>query len=241
VLRFLAEDLGLCEPVVPWHTSRAPVAETGTALGLAAGAVAKVALDVALLAQTEVAEASEPAAPGRGGSSTLPHKRNPVGAAAVSACARRVHALVGVLLGSMAQEHERAVGAWQAEWEPLREALALTGGAVSRTKEVIEGLELDPGRMRENLGLTGGLVAAEQVMMVLAPRMGRLEAHRVVEEASTRARGGRLSFREELLADPEVGAHLSALDIDAALDPDRWLGSSEAFIDRALAVHRRSP
>jgi 3-carboxy-cis,cis-muconate cycloisomerase len=238
VLSHLALDLELGEPTLPWHTARAPVAETGAALGLAAGAVAKIALDIVLLMQTEVAEASEESAPGRGGSSALPHKRNPVGSAAVIACARRVHSLVGALLGSMLQEHERAAGAWQAEWEPLREALNLTGGSVSRTREVLEGLVVAPDRMSENLRTTRGLVMAEQVMMALAAQIGRPEAQRIVEESSTRARESGRHLRDELREDQRVRAHLAEGDLDAALDPARWLGSSNAFIDRALARYR---
>lgn len=234
VLHHFAGELGLGEPVVPWHTARAPVVETATALGLAAGAMGKIALDVALLMQTEVAEASEAPSPGRGGSSTMPHKRNPAGSASVAACVRRVHGQVGVLLGSMAQEHERAMGAWQAEWEPLREVLALTGGAVSRMREVLDGLEIDPARMGRNLELTGGLLLAEPVMMALAPQMGRLEAHTLVAEIASRSRHGGGSFRDELLADVTVAAHMSPDDVDKALDPAGWLGSSDTFIDRAL-------
>lgn len=236
VLAHLAEELDLAEPPVPWHTARLRVADLGAALGLAAGALAKVALDVTLLSQTEVAEVAESSG---GGSSTMPHKRNPVEATIASACARRVHGLAGVLLASMTQEHERAAGAWQAEWETLRDALALTGGAAASMRKALEGLEIRPARMRANLDASGGLLLAERVAMAIAGRLGRLEAHRVVAAACDRAVDGEGSFRHELLADSEVGAALSATEIDRLLDPAGYLGSSDALIDRALEAHRR--
>ena len=238
VLHQLSVELDLPEPSIPWHTARGRVAEVGAALGVAAGAMGKVALDIVLLAQTEVSEVAEPSAPGRGGSSTLPHKRNPVGAVEVNACVRRVHALVGVLLGAMVQEHERAAGAWQAEWETLPEAFRLTAAAVDRVREVLDGLEVFPDRMRANLDVTRGLMMSEHVMMALAEHTGRPRAHEVVEAACARAVGAGRHLREELLADPLVSAHLSASEVDAALDPAGYLGSAEAFIDRALDAHR---
>jgi 3-carboxy-cis,cis-muconate cycloisomerase len=238
VLRQLGVELDLAEPLLPWHTARARVAEVGAALGVAAGAMGKIAQDVALLAQTEVAEVAEPSGPGRGGSSTLPHKRNPVGAMEAGACVRRVHALVGVLLGAMVQEHERAVGAWQAEWETLPEAFRLTAGAVDRVREVLDGLEVFADRMRANLGVTRGLMMSEHVMMVLAERIGRPQAHATVEAACARAVEAGRHLREELLADPVVSANLAPAAIDAALDPAGYLGSADAFIDRALDAYR---
>jgi adenylosuccinate lyase len=171
-----------------WHTSRACVAEPGAVLSLAAGTLEKVAHDVTLLAQTEVAEVVEPAGDGRGSSSTLPHKRNPVGSVLAIASARRVRGEVSILLAAMAQEHERAAGAWQAEWQAVTGALAHTGGAAAAVREVLEGLEVRPDRMRENLELTGGLVLAEAVSVALGERIGRSEAHEIVEAASRRPR-----------------------------------------------------
>jgi 3-carboxy-cis,cis-muconate cycloisomerase len=240
VLRELSVELDLAEPPLPWHTHRARVAEIGAALGVAAGAMGKVAQDVALMAQTEVAEVAEPSGPGRGGSSTLPHKRNPVGAMEVNACVRRVHALVGVLLGAMVQEHERAVGAWQAEWETLPEAFRLTAGAVDRVREVLDGLQVFPDRMIVNLEATHGLLMSEHVMMVLAERIGRPQARDVVDAACARAVENRRHLREELLAEPAVSSHLSPAEVDAALDPAKYLGSADAFIDRALTAYRAS-
>ncbi|HEY8643808.1 MAG TPA: 3-carboxy-cis,cis-muconate cycloisomerase [Candidatus Dormibacteraeota bacterium] len=164
VRRELAAELGLREPLLPWHTARARVAELGAVLALAAGSVAKIALDVVLLAQTEVGEVSEPAAPGRGASSAMPHKRNPALSVAVLAGARGVQAQAGLLLGVMVQAHERAAGEWQAEWPAVSEAFRLTAGAVARTREVLEGLEVHGERMRANLRVEGSTGSVEALI-----------------------------------------------------------------------------
>jgi 3-carboxy-cis,cis-muconate cycloisomerase len=234
VLAAVASELGLEEPVLPWHTRRVRIGQLGAALALAAGAVEKIALDVKLMAQTEVGELSESSAGGRGGSSTLPHKRNPVGAALAIACAHGVRGAASVLLATQAQEHERAAGAWQAEWEALSRALALTGGAASALGEALDGLEVHPDRMRANLDLTGGLLLTEAV----AGRLDDPDAKAIVGEVAARALDGGESLRDALLADPRVT--LSAEEIDQALDPAAYLGSAEAFVDRALEAHERS-
>jgi 3-carboxy-cis,cis-muconate cycloisomerase len=222
VVRLLAAELELGEPAVPWHTSRIRVAELGGALAVTAGVLAKIGLDVALLEQTEIAEVREPA--GKGGSSTMPHKRNPVGSALAIACARRVDACASVLTGSLVQEHERALGAWHAEWAPLSDALALTGGAAWHIHEVLAGLEVDAARMRSNID---ELTAAERVAFALTPHVGKDKAHELVGEA---ARSG--SFREGLAA-----AGLTDEELDRVLDPATALGSADAFVDRALALY----
>jgi 3-carboxy-cis,cis-muconate cycloisomerase len=234
VVRHLAAELGLAEPVLPWHTARARIAELGAALAIAAGTAAKIAVDIALLMQTEVAEVSEGTP---GGSSAMPQKRNPVGSIEVDACFRGVEAQVGVLLGAMRCEHERAAGAWQAEWPALSEAFRLAGGACGRARQVVEQLTVDEARMRANLDVSGGLVLSEQVMMALAPGIGRQRAHELVKEVTGRVARGTRSFRQELIADPVVAAHLGEAGVDAALDPARYLGSTSEFIDRALAAH----
>ena len=238
VLRRMAEELGLEEPVVPWHTARARVADLGAALALAAGALEKIARDVTLLAQTEVAEVAEPAGGGRGGSSTLPHKRNPAGSVLAIACAGRVRGEASILLAAMAQEHERAAGGWQAEWEALSGALAYTGGAAAAVREVLEGLEVRSERMRENLDMTGGLVLAESVSVALGRRIGRSQAHRLVEAASRRAVEGGRSLREELLVDEAIRAELSEEEIDRALAVDGYAGAAGEFVERALGRYR---
>lgn len=235
VLKEFARELGLAEPVVPWHTARLRIAELGNVLALVSGVMHKLALDVVLMAQTEVAEVAEA---NSGGSSTLPHKRNPVGSVLTAACARRVQSLSQTLQTSMAQEHERAAGAWHAEWEALSDALALTGAAVAETRRVTEGLQVYPDSMRRNLDATGGLLLTENVTTVLAEHLVRLEAHELVKKAAQRTMDNGTSLREELLEEPKINEHLSSEDIDAALDPEKYLGSAEEFVDRALTFYR---
>ena len=239
VLQEFARELGLAEPVVPWHTARLRIAELGSILALNSGVMHKLALDVILLAQTEVAEVAESSEGGRGGSSTLPHKRNPVGSTLAAACARRVPPLAETLQAAMAQEHERAAGAWHAEWETLSDALAFTGGAAAAMREVMEGLEVHPDKMRENLDATGGLLLAENVTTIAAEKLGRLEAHELVEAASHRTFANGSTLREEILAEPALSEHLTPEEIDTALDPEHYLGSSAAFVDQALALYRK--
>jgi 3-carboxy-cis,cis-muconate cycloisomerase len=233
VLRELCAELDLAEPVLPWHTARARVVELGAALTAAGGTAAKIALDVVLLAQTEVAEVSEGAP---GGSSALPQKRNAVGAVEADACFRGLLGQVAVLNASMRAEHERPAGAWQAEWPAVSEAFRLAGGACGRMRRVLEQLRVDERRMRANLDATGGLLVAEQVSMALAASVGRQRAQELVQAAAGRAAEGG-AFREELLAEPEIASRLGADGVDAALDPGRYLGSTSALIDRALAAH----
>ena len=230
MLALFAQELGLAEPTVPWHANRVRVAELAAALDLAAGAVSKLALDVVLLSQTEVGEVAES---GAGGSSTMPQKRNPTGSILAIACARRVHAQAGLLTGGLAQEHERAAGGWHAEWQPLSDALALTGGAAAAVREVVEGLEVHPERMRANLDATNGLIMAERVTFLLAERLGRFEAQELVAEACASGR----PLRDALLADPRI--ELTEAELDAAFDPTGYLGSAEAFVDRALDLYRQ--
>jgi 3-carboxy-cis,cis-muconate cycloisomerase len=233
VLARLAEELGLAEPVLPWHTRRLRIGQLGAALALAAGAVEKIALDVKLMAQTEVGELSESSAGGRGGSSTLPHKRNPVGSALAIACAHGVRGAASVLIGAQAQEHERAGGAWQAEWDALSRALALTGGAAAALREALDGLEVHPQRMQANLELTGGLLMTEAV----AARLDRPDAKAVVGEVALAAAESGQPLREALSADSRI--ELSEEEVDRALDPAGYLGSAGAFVDRALEAHGR--
>ena len=234
VLKAFAERLGLGEPALPWHTARVRVGALGAALGLAAGALEKVALDLTLLAQTEVDEVAEPSDGGRGGSSTLPHKRNPVGAVSCIACARLVRGAAATLLASMPQEHERATGAWHAEWPALSEALALTGGAAHSLREALDGLEVHPERMRRSLELTGGMLMAESVTTAMAGQVGLGEAKRIVEAACRRAVDSGKPLRDELVGDDVVSEVLGADGVERALDPLGYLGSAEAFVDRAL-------
>jgi 3-carboxy-cis,cis-muconate cycloisomerase len=238
VLEEFARELGLAEPVVPWHTDRTRISELGAALSLVAGVLGKISLDVVLMAQTEVAEVAESPGDGHGGSSTLAHKRNPILSVTAVASARRVQDLSHTLQAAMVAEHERAAGAWHAEWEALSDALALTGGAATATREALEGLQVHTDRMRENLGATGGLLLSEHVTKIVAERLGRLEAHELVEAASHRTLESGRSLREELLAEPALQEALSPGEIDAALDPARYLGSAQLFVERALSLYR---
>jgi 3-carboxy-cis,cis-muconate cycloisomerase len=239
VLREFAREVDLAEPVVPWHTNRSRISELGATLSLVAGVLGKISLDVVLMAQTEVGEVAEPPGDGRGGSSTLPHKRNPVLSVTAVASARRVQDLSGTLQAAMIGEHERAAGAWHAEWEALSDALALTGGAATATREAVEGLQVHSDRMRENLGATGGLLLSEHVTTIVAEKLGRLEAHELVQAASHRTLASGRSLREELLAEPTLREMLTPEELDAALDPARYLGSAEVFVDRALELYRK--
>jgi 3-carboxy-cis,cis-muconate cycloisomerase len=239
VRKALAARLKLREPAISWHAERGRIADIAAALAALSGACAKIATDVLLLMQTEVGEAFEPAAAGKGGSSTMPHKRNPVGAAAIRANHRRIAGLVATTVMSMEQEHERAPGGWSAEWETLRDLFCLAGGSVERLRDMLAGLEVDPARMRENLDATLGLPLAESLMMALAPKIGRAEAHHRVEAASKLALAQRRPLAEIARAEPAIAGHLTAAEIDRALDPAHYLGSTNGMIDAVMAEARR--
>ncbi|MGH8996512.1 MAG: 3-carboxy-cis,cis-muconate cycloisomerase [Acidimicrobiales bacterium] len=236
----LAAELGLTCPPLPWHTDRTVVAELAATLGMVTGVAAKISWDVALLMQTEVAEAAEPPVAGRGGSSTLPHKRNPVAAAAVSSAHRQASALVSVVLAAMPDEHERGLGGWQAEWETLTSLLRLAGGAAAHARETAAGLVIDAGAMGRNLGRTGGVLLSERIVLELAPALGRTEATRAVQEAASSAASSERSFADALLAHPVLAPHLRPDRVAELLDPRGYLGSSDAFIDAALKAYRDS-
>lgn len=240
VVELLAEELELLAPNLPWHTERDRVAEIAATLGVVAGAMAKIAGDIVLLAQTEVGEASEGDAPGKGGSSAMPQKHNPVDATSAIASARLAIGVVPVILAAMAQEHERAVGGWQAEWAAIPELFRFTAGAIERVRSAVGGLQVDPVRMRANLDLTGGLIMAESLAMALAPHLGRPEAQRIVRAACDDAMKSGVDLRQVALKDARVRAVLSSEQIDRALDPDGYLGSTDAFINRALEAYREA-
>jgi 3-carboxy-cis,cis-muconate cycloisomerase len=234
VVATVAQELGLAVPVLPWHTVRIRPAQLACALGIALGAMAKVAQDVVLLAQTEVAEARE-GGEGRGASSAMPHKRNPIGAVAIRACAQRSPGLVSTILAAMVQEHERAAGAWQAEWPTIAELLRLAGSAAATLRELLAGLELDPERMRANIVPEA---MSEHVAAALAELIGPVRGREIVEHAARAAAEQRRPFRDLLLEAPEVEEHLGPDGLDRALAYEHHLGASTELIDRALAVHR---
>jgi 3-carboxy-cis,cis-muconate cycloisomerase len=233
----LAKELDLALPDVPWHAHRDRIVEVATTLGLLVGTLGKIARDVSLLMQTEVGEAFEPAAAGRGGSSTMPHKRNPVSSAVVLAAAQRVPGLVSTMLSAMVQEHERGLGGWHAEWETLPALCTLTAGALAHSISTMQGLEVDGQRMAANLKLTGGLVLAEAVAMALATHLGKEAAHELVESACRRSIDGHRPLLAVLDGDASVRAHLSTRDLERLLDPRNYTGSASALVDRALSAY----
>jgi 3-carboxy-cis,cis-muconate cycloisomerase len=236
VLGHFADELGLDEPVLAWHTIRTRPAELAGALGAAAGVVAKVGRDVVLMAQTEVGEVRE-GVPGRGGSSTLPHKRNPVAAISAVASAMRAPGLVAALLGAMAHEHERAAGPWHAEWRPLCELLEAVGSAAAWLRDCLEHLEVDAERMRSNLELTHGALLAERMTTALAPALGRHAAHELVQDAAQEAFASERSLGDVLAGRHEVTEHVDRDELARLLDPAGYLGATDELISRALRAH----
>jgi 3-carboxy-cis,cis-muconate cycloisomerase len=237
IAQALAEELQLTLPEQPWHTQRDRVVEFGAVLGLIAGSLGKFGRDISLLMQTEAAEVFEPSAPGKGGSSTMPHKRNPVGAAVLIGAATRVPGLVSTLFSAMPQEHERSLGLWHAEWETLPEICCLVSGALQQARLLADGLEVDAERMGRNLELTQGLVLAEAVSIVLAQRVGRDTAHHLLEQCCKRAVAEQRHLRAVLGDEPQVTAELSSAELDQLLNPAHYLGQAQVWVERAVAEH----
>jgi 3-carboxy-cis,cis-muconate cycloisomerase len=231
----LAKELSLPLPEAPWHTHRDRIADVASALAILAGTCGKIARDVSLLMQTDVAEAFEPAGEGRGGSSTLPHKRNPVAAATALAAATMAPNLAATIFAAQVQDHERSAGPWHAEWPTLPMLMLVTSGALSSIVEIAEGLEVDAVRMRANLDSTHGLVMTEAVAMALAEKTGKSEAHHIVESASRKAIESKQHLRDILSKDPRVTAHLSADRLESLFEPMSYQGVSQTLIDRLLA------
>jgi 3-carboxy-cis,cis-muconate cycloisomerase len=230
-----AAELGLAEPVLPWHTIRTPIADLGAVLQFVTGAVGKFALDVQTLSRTEIGELTEPAAPGRGASSAMPQKRNPVLATLITTAARQVPAHALILAQSMLAEDERPAGAWHAEWQPLREALRLTCGATHAAAELAEGLDVHPARMLENLQLTRGEIVTERLNVALAPGLGKASAKRILADASLSANSTGKPLAEILAANEELSALLTSEQLTDLLDPAHYTGAATALVDRALA------
>jgi len=228
VVETVAASLGL-KPAVSWHTQRDSLVEFGAALGLLTGSLGKIAKDISLLMQTEIAEVLEGKAEGKGGSSTMPHKRNPVTCAAILANARRTPQLVATLLAGMTQEHERSAGGWHAEWEVLADLMKLTAGAVAHSLDLLRHLEVDADRMRRNLELTGGLIYAETVSLALAEKLGKAEAHARVEQACQRAVAEGKHLKDILREmEPDLP------DLEALFEPEQSAGESQRLINEIL-------
>jgi 3-carboxy-cis,cis-muconate cycloisomerase len=235
VAKALAEELHLPLPAIPWHAHRDRITEIAAALGLCVGTLGKIARDISLHAQTEIAEIAEPAGEGRGGSSTMPQKRNPVTCATVLAAAQRVPGLVSTMLSSMVQEQERGLGGWQAEWETLPEIVCLSGGALHHLAEMLAGLHVDEKRMLKNLDATHGLIFAEAITMALGDHLGKMPAHMLVESACKKARAENRHLKDVLRGEPGLNVYLTPADLERLFDMRNYLGSAEEFVRRVLA------
>jgi 3-carboxy-cis,cis-muconate cycloisomerase len=231
----LALQLKLPLPDAPWHTHRDRIAEAASVFAIVAGTCGKIARDVQLMMQTDVGEAFEPSGEGRGGSSTMPHKRNPVAAATGLAAAIMAPNLAATIFASQVQDNERSAGPWHAEWPTLPMLLLVTSGALAATVDIAEGLEVDAARMRVNLDSTGGLIMAEAVTFALAQQIGKSEAHHLVEGASQKAVAEKKHLRDVLTKNPKVTAHLSAAKLAKLFEPMAYQGVSQALIDQLLA------
>jgi len=236
VVFLVAQDLQLALPDLPWHAHRDRLVEVAMALGLVVGTLGKMARDVALLCQSEIAEVAEPDAPGRGGSSSMPQKQNPVGCAVVLAAATRVPPLVSIMLAAMPQEHERGLGGWQAEWETLPEIFGLTAGALAQMQHIIAGLTVKADRMRANIDASGGWLYAEAVSAALAQRIGRTAAHLLVERACRRAVEVSRGLREVISDDPEIVSILSPAEINDLFDLQRHASTAGRLVEKVLAT-----
>jgi 3-carboxy-cis,cis-muconate cycloisomerase len=231
----LAAELKLPLPEAPWHTHRDRIADAAAAFAILVGSCGKIARDVSLLMQTDVAEAFEPAGEGRGGSSTMPHKRNPVACASALAAATMAPNLAATIFAAQVQDHERSAGPWHAEWPTLPTLQLVTSGALAAIVDIAEGLEVDVARMGLNLDATHGLIMAEAVTMALAEKIGKSDAHHLIEAASRKAVGEKLHLRDVLTGDPKVTALLDAGQIAGLFEPMAYQGVSQALIDRLLA------
>ena len=232
--RALAGELGLSYPEAPWHTHRDRLANLVCCCGVLTGSLGKIARDISLLMQSEVAEVAEPGGEGRGGSSTMPHKRNPIACALALAAAERVPGLVASFLSAMLQEHERAAGGWQSEWPTIASIVQSTGTAASSLAEIVEGLSVDPARMRQNIANTRGLIFAERAMMLLAAQLGRGAAHRLLEDTIQKSIAQNKPLSRLLAELPEVSSRLDRSALDQLEIPEQYLGSAEEFREALL-------
>jgi 3-carboxy-cis,cis-muconate cycloisomerase len=236
----LAKELHLSLPATPWHSQRDRFSEVATTFGLLSGTLAKIARDISLHAQTEIAELSEPSTSCRGGSSTLPHKRNPITCAVVLAAGIRVPPLVSTMLSTMVHEQQRSLGAWHAEWETLSEIVCLAGGALHHLAKMLSGLEVHSDHMLQNLDATKGLIFAEAVTFALAPHLGKLPAHELVASACKRAVAEKRHLKDILQADPNFQKYLKTAELNSLFEPQNYMGSAGVFIDRVLDIARQS-
>lgn len=240
VAKALGRKLDLAVPPSPWHAHSDRTANAASAIAIAIGECGKIARDVSLLMQTEVGEAFEPAGAGRGGSSTMPQKRNPTLSAQILAAANLAPGLVSSQLAGLVHEHERGTGGWQANWLALPQLLLIASGAFERTAEIATGLEVDKARMRTNLEISHGLIMAEAVQFALAEKLGKSQAHELVAKASRQALKSGKHLRGALNEIPEVMEILSGKKLAALFDPSNYLGETQKFIGAAIASAARS-
>jgi 3-carboxy-cis,cis-muconate cycloisomerase len=230
----LMQELGLAQPVIAWHTVRDTIAEVGTFLGLVGGTLGKLSMDVKLMMQTEVAEVYEPFAHGRGSSSTMPQKRNPISSCYIHAAISVVRQHAAAMLDAMVADHERSTGPWEIEWIVLPEAFCLVAGALAQSRFVLEGLEVDAKRMRANLDMTHGLVVSEAVMMGLAPYIGRERAHDLVYDICREAIKQERPLLDLLVQNKQISEHVTREQLAQMCDPANYLGQSGVMVDRVL-------
>lgn len=235
----LCDELGLGVPVSTWHVARDGFAEVVNFLGLVTGSLGKIALDVMIMASTEFAELYEPFVKGRGASSTMPQKRNPISSELMLAACKGVRQHAGLMLDSMVQGFERATGPWHAEWMAMPESFVLTAGALHQAKFVLEGLIVDEKKMTENLNISRGLIVAEAVMMGLAPQIGRQQAHDVVYDACRLANEKQMTLADALSADPHISGRIDRATIERLTLPGNYLGLAPEMVDRVLAASKR--
>jgi len=231
----LCAELGLQQPVIAWHTIRDNIAECGAFLGLLGGTLGKLSMDVKLMMQTEVAEVFEPYHHGRGSSSTMPQKRNPISSCYIHAAISVVRQHAAALMDAMVADHERSTGPWEIEWIVLPEAFCLMAGALKQSIAVVEGLEVDPVAMRRNIDMTQGLVMSEAMMMGLGKFIGREYAHDLVYDLCRASLQKNQPLIDLLAAHPEVNQHVDRAALQAMLDPANYLGQSGLMVDRVLA------
>jgi 3-carboxy-cis,cis-muconate cycloisomerase len=231
----LCAELGLKQPVIAWHTIRDNIAETGALLGLIGGTLGKLSMDVKLMMQTEVGEVFEPYHHGRGSSSTMPQKRNPIASCYIHAAISVVRQHAAALMDAMVADHERSTGPWEIEWIVLPEAFCLIAGALKQSRAVVEGLEVDAAAMRRNIEMTGGLVMSEAVMMGLGPHIGREFAHDLVYDLCRESLASKTPLIELLAAHPQIKRHVDRAQLERMLAPENYLGQSGAMVDRVLA------
>jgi 3-carboxy-cis,cis-muconate cycloisomerase len=231
----LMQELGLGEPLIAWHTIRDSIAEVGAFLGLVGGTLGKLSMDVKLMMQTEVGEVYEPYFHGRGSSSTMPQKRNPISSCYIHAAISVVRQHAAALMDAMVADHERSTGPWEIEWIVLPESFCLMAGALKQSRFVLEGLEVDEARMRKNIDMTQGLVMSEAVMMGLGPYIGREYAHDLVYDICREAVKSERHLLDLLAEHPEIAKHLDRPALAKMCDPANYLGQSGVMVDRVLA------